>query len=89
MRPPTMAGRLGDLADRSPIITNGALAPLMTSIAASKAFSMSVDATIAHDATMAGGASLNVGIILTVAAVDKELKGSLAREEMKKALGEK
>jgi hypothetical protein len=53
------------------------------------AFSKSVDATSAHDATLAGGASLNRGIILTAVAVDRALKGSMAREEMKKALEEK
>jgi hypothetical protein len=61
----------------------------MTSFATSKAFSKSVDATSAHDATLAGGASLNRGIILTAAVVDRAFKGSMAREEMKKALEEK
>jgi hypothetical protein len=61
----------------------------MTFFAASKAFSKSIDATSAHDATLAGGASLNEGIILTAAAVNKALKGSMSREEMKKALEEK
>jgi hypothetical protein len=36
-----------------------------------------------------GGTSLNRGIILAVAAVDRALKGSMAREEMNKALEEK
>jgi hypothetical protein len=39
--------------------------------------------------TLAGGTSLNGGIILTVAVVDRALKGSMALEEMKKALEEK
>jgi hypothetical protein len=50
---------------------------------------MPVDATSAHGATLVGGACLNRGIILTVVAVDRSLKGSMAREEMKKALEEK
>jgi hypothetical protein len=61
----------------------------MTSYVASKAFSKSVDATSTHDTTFVGGASLNGGIILTAAAVDRALKGSIAREEMKKSLEEK
>jgi hypothetical protein len=55
----------------------------MSSFLASKAFSSLVDATGTHDATMAGGASLNGGIILVAAAADRALKGSLAREEMR------
>jgi hypothetical protein len=51
----------------------------MTSIVVSKAFSKSVDATSAHDMTLVGGTSLNGGIILTAAVMDKALKGS--REE--------
>jgi hypothetical protein len=61
----------------------------MTSFTASKAFSKSVDATSAHDVNLVGPASLNRGIILAVAVVDRALKGSKAREEMKKALEEK
>jgi hypothetical protein len=61
----------------------------MTSFAASKAFFKSVDVSSAHDVTLARGASLNGGNILAVAAVDRALKGSMAREEMKKALEEK
>jgi hypothetical protein len=38
---------------------------------------------------LAGDNSLKVRIILAVAAVDKVLKGSMAREEMSKALEEK
>jgi predicted transcriptional regulator len=64
-------------------------APSVTSFAVSEAFSKSVDATSAHDATLVGDASLNGGIILVVAAVDKVLKGSMATEEMSKALEEK
>jgi hypothetical protein len=61
----------------------------MTSFIAFKSFSKSVDVTSTHDATMVGGASLNRGIILMAAAVDKALKGSMAREDMKKAWEEK
>jgi hypothetical protein len=61
----------------------------MTSFAASKAFSKSVNPTTTHNATLAGGASLNGGIILALAAVDRALEGSMAREEMKKSLKEK
>jgi hypothetical protein len=86
---PIVAGRPGDLASRPPIIADGMSAPPMTSFIASKAFSKLVDATSAHDATLAGGASLNGGIILTAAIVDRALKGSMVREEMKKALEEK
>jgi hypothetical protein len=64
-------------------------APSVTSFAVSKDFSKSVDATSTHDATLVGDASLNGGIILVVAAVDKVLKGSMATEEMSKALEEK
>jgi hypothetical protein len=84
-----VADQQGDLADRLLIIADGALAPLMTSFAASKAFSKSVDVTSAHDGTLVGGASLNGGIILMAAVVDRTLKGSKAGEEMKKALEEK
>jgi hypothetical protein len=88
-RPPTVASQLGDLTGCLPIIISGAAALPMTSFVASKAFSKLVDVTSAHDVTLAGGASLNVGIILVAAAVDRALKGSMAREEMKKALEEK
>jgi hypothetical protein len=46
-------------------------------------------ASFVHDVTLAGGASLNGGIILTVATLDRALKGSMARNEMKYALEEK
>jgi hypothetical protein len=77
------------LAGHPPIIADGTLAPSMTSFLTSKAFSKSVDVTSAHDVTLAGGASLNGGIIIMEAAVDMALNGSMAREEMKKALDEK
>jgi hypothetical protein len=37
--------------------------------------------------TLAGGAPLNGGIFLTVAAVDRALKGSMAGERMNKSFG--
>jgi hypothetical protein len=84
-----MAGWLGELADRPAIFTDGTSAPLVTSLAASKSFSRSVDATKAHDMTLAGGASFNSGIFLAVAAVDRALKGSMAGERMNKSFGRK
>jgi hypothetical protein len=84
-----MVGRQGELAGRQAIFADGVPAPPVTSFVASKALSRSVNATKAHDMTLAGGASLNSGIFLVAAAVDKALKGSMAREEMKKALEEK
>jgi hypothetical protein len=76
-------------ADWSAIIPDGVRTPPVTSFTASKAFSKSVDATSTLDAALAGDASLKGGIILTAAIVDKVLKGSMAREEMSKALEEK
>jgi hypothetical protein len=78
--PETMAGR-------PTIFTNGTSAPLVTSFAASKSFSMSVDAIKAHDMTLAGGASFNGGIFLTAVAVDRVLKVSMAGERMNKSFG--
>jgi hypothetical protein len=57
----------------------------MTSSVASKSFSMSDDATKAHDMTLAGDASFNGGIFLAAAAVDRALKGSMAGERMNKS----
>jgi hypothetical protein len=79
VQPATMAGLPA-------IVAIGVPAPPVTSFAASKAFSKSVDVTRAHDATLAGDASLKGRIILAAVAVDKVLKGSMAREEMSKAL---
>jgi hypothetical protein len=87
--PLIVASRPGDLAGRPHIIADGALAPPMTSFVAPKAFSKSVDATSTHDATLGAGASLNRGIILMAAAVDRALKGFIARQETKKALEER
>jgi hypothetical protein len=82
-----MADRLGDLAGQSSIFANGAPAPLVTSLAASKSFSIFVNVTKEHHMTLAGGASFNGGIFLAVAAVDKALKGSMAGERMNKRFG--
>jgi hypothetical protein len=46
--PQTMDGRLGELAGWPVIFSYGASAPPVTSLAASKSFSWSVDATKAH-----------------------------------------
>jgi hypothetical protein len=54
---------------------------------ASKVLFRSVDVTKARDMTLAGGASLNGGIFLAVAMVDKALKGSMLRERMNKSFG--
>jgi hypothetical protein len=70
---------------RPAIFADCAPAPPVASFAASKALSRSVDVTKAHDMTLVGGASLNDGIFLVVAAVDKALKGSMARERMNKS----
>jgi hypothetical protein len=85
--PQTMADRPGELAGRPTIFTDGTLAPPLTSLVASKSFSRSVDATKAHDMTMAGGASFNGGIFLAEAVVDRALKGSMVGERMNKSFG--
>jgi hypothetical protein len=63
------------MASQPAIFADGALAPPVTSFTTSKALSRFVDATKAHDMTLAGGASLNSGIFLVAAAVGKALKG--------------
>jgi hypothetical protein len=40
-----------------------------------------------HDMTLVGDASFNGGIFLAAAAVDRALKGSMARERMNKSFG--
>jgi hypothetical protein len=57
----------------------------MTSLIASKSFIRFVDATKAHDMTLAGGASFNGGIFLAATAVDSALKGSMVGERMNKS----
>jgi hypothetical protein len=68
-------------------MVDGTPAPPVISFVASKAHSRSVDATKAHDMTLAGSISLNTGIFLAAVVVDKALKGSMARERMNKSFG--
>jgi hypothetical protein len=75
------------MADRPTICTEGAPAPSVTSFAASKSLCRSVDATKAHDMTLAGDASFNSGIFLAVVAVDRALKGSMVGERVNKSFG--
>jgi hypothetical protein len=82
-----MPGQLGVLAGQMTIFANGAPAPPVTSFAASKSFCRSVDAINTHNMTLAGDASLNGGIFLAMAAVDRALKGSMAGERMNKRFG--
>jgi hypothetical protein len=82
-----MSDRPGELADRLAIFTDGAPTPPMTSFAASKSFSRSVDATKAHDMTLVGSMSFNGRIFLAAAAVDRSLKASMAGERMNKSFG--
>jgi hypothetical protein len=58
----------------------------VTSFAASKSC-RSVDATKAHDMTLASDASFNGGIFLAVAAMDRAWKGSMAGKRMNKRFG--
>jgi hypothetical protein len=80
-----MAGRLGQLAFRLAFFANGTPSPPVTSFAASRVFSRSVDATKAHDMTLVGGASFNGGIFL--GAMERTLKGSMAGQRMNKSFG--
>jgi hypothetical protein len=82
-----MVDRLGELAGRPAIFTDGVPAPPVTSLAASKSFSRSVNATKAHNMTLVGGASFKSGIFLAVAVVDRALKGSMVGESMNKSFG--
>jgi hypothetical protein len=79
--------RLGELAGRPTIFANGTPASPVTSFTASKFFSRSVDATKAHDMTLAGGASFNGGIFLAAAVMDRALKGSMVGVRMNKSFG--
>jgi hypothetical protein len=72
---------------RPAIYADGAPAPPVTSLAASKSFSRSIDATTAHDMTLVGGASFNGGIFLAAVAMDRALKGSMVGERMNKSFG--
>jgi hypothetical protein len=80
-----MADWLGELAGRPVIFANGVLTPPVTSLIASKSFSRSIDATKAHDMSLAGGASFIDGIFLAAAVVDRALMGSMAGERMNKS----
>jgi hypothetical protein len=82
-----MAGWPGELASQPTIFTDVAPAPPVTSFAASMSFCGSVDAINAHDMTLAGEASFNGSIFLALGAVDRALKGSMARETMNKSFG--
>jgi hypothetical protein len=82
-----MAGQPRELAGRLTIFTDGALAPPVTSLAASKSFSTFVNATKAHDMTLAGSSSFNGGIFLAAVAMDRALKGSMGGERMNKSFG--
>jgi hypothetical protein len=82
-----MAGWPGELAGWLAIFANGAPAPLVTSFAAYKSLSRFVNATKAHDMTLAGGASFNGGIFLAAVAVDRALRGSMAGERMNRSFG--
>jgi hypothetical protein len=82
-----MVDQPGELASRPAIFTDGVPAPPVTSFAASKSFSRSIDATKAHDMTLVGSASFNSRIFLAAATVDRSLKGSMAGERMNKSFG--
>jgi hypothetical protein len=82
-----MVGRPGELAGRPAFFADGASATPVTSFAASKSICRSVNAINAHNITLAGDASLNGGIFLVVATVDRALKGSMAGERMNKSFG--
>jgi hypothetical protein len=82
-----MAGRPGVSPDRPAIFTDGAPAPPVTSFTASSVFSRPVDATKAHDMTLAGGASFIGGIFVAAAVVDRALKESMAGDGMNRSFG--
>jgi hypothetical protein len=69
------------------IFADGVPTPWVTSFAASKSFSRSIDVIEAHDMTLVGGASFNGGIFLVAAVVDRALKGSMVGERMNKSFG--
>ncbi len=75
------------MVSRPAIFVDGAPAPSVTSFAASKSFSTSIDVINTHDMTLAGDASFNSGIFLVAAVVDRALKGSMAGERMNKSFG--
>jgi hypothetical protein len=73
MAGPHHGGRMATNHGRPTIFTEGAPAPLVTSLA--------------HDMTLAGGASFNGGIVLAAAVVDRALKGSMVGGRMNKIIG--
>jgi hypothetical protein len=85
--PGAMAGQPRELASQPAILADGTLAPPMTSFIASKVFSRFIDATKAHNMTLAGGASFNYGVFLTAVVVDRALKGSMVGERINKSFG--
>jgi hypothetical protein len=84
-----MADRPSMLAGRPPIVANGALAPLVSSLALSKAFSKSVEATKEQHATFVGAASLRGGIALATNAMDNTLKDSIEVRKISFGVGGK
>jgi hypothetical protein len=72
------------LAGQPPIFTDGAPAPLVTSLVTSKTLSKSLDATRVQNVTSAED-TLSGGITLMAAAVDTTLKDSI--EVRRKILG--
>jgi hypothetical protein len=82
-----MANWPWELVGRPSIFANGTSAPPVTSFAASKSFSRSIDAINAHVMTLAGDASINSGIFLAVAAMDRVLKRSMVGVRMNKSFG--
>jgi hypothetical protein len=83
----TNQGRLARVVGQLAIFAVGTSAPPVTSFAASKSICMSIDATKAHNMTLAGDATFNGGIFLAAAVVDRALKGSMAGERMNKSFG--
>jgi hypothetical protein len=83
----TNHSRLARGVGRPAIFTDGAPAPPVTTLGASKSFSRFVGATKAHDSTLAGGASFNGEIFLAATVVDRALKGSMVGERMNKSFG--
>jgi hypothetical protein len=82
-----MAGRPWELVGRPAIFADDTPALPVTSFAASKSFCSSVNATKAHDMTLAGDASSNGWIFLVAVAVDRALKESMAGERANKIFG--
>jgi hypothetical protein len=82
-----MADQLGELASWPAISTHGTPAPLVTSFAASKSLSKSINVINAHDMTLAGDAFFNSWIFLVATVVDGALNRSMLGERMNKSFG--